>query len=432
MAKLKELVVYVLLGMSLLLGSSGAFAQSTQNQPPSSSAGTTDAIDALLQIMAQTGRDVQDYAGGRIEDLTGGDVVSDVEKVFGSVLDGLTQYSNQTREAFSEVAGPRLLGGLAVIALSLLGFQLMLEAGNIGAIMTELIQFTLRLGIAVLFLNEFMLWFDQYLFGTFRTLADMAMPNFNSSSPEKMFTAIPVNFIQLIASSFSNLFDQGWMTIFTKLLPTLLMTIFLSLLLLIASLISLVAALATFVMMQIGLAVGPIVIPFLVLQRTQFIFDGWLRFMITAGMTFLVISLLTGMMTGAMTSLMGAYTSQAASLNLGSLITLHGLLPTLLAGTALGMLTAHLMMKAPDIAHALINGGSEGMGRLGQGIQGSGHKVGNNAHNIGARGVGMASSAAKTISGASSRVINSMKPGGGKSATGTAGAVASSAGSGTP
>lgn len=398
---LKSWVLSLLMGIALMMAVPLATAQSTTNPPPASTESNSGMLDAFAQIFGQTGQEIRDANSG-IEEMASRDVVADVEAIFKSVLDGITSYSTETRQKFSEVAGQTLLGGLAVIALSLLGFKFMLEAGNLGSIMSDLIQFALRAGIAVLFLNEFMLWFNDYLFGSFQQLATMAMPNFSDFSPEKLFTAIPVNFIQLIASSFSNLFDQGAMTVFTKMLPTLLMTIFLSLLLLVASLISIITALATFVMMQIGLAVGPIMIPFLVLRRTEFVFDGWLKFMITAGMTFLIISLLTGMMTSAMTSLMGAYTSQQATMGLSSLLTLHGLLPTLLAGTAVGMLTAHLMMKAPDIAQSLISGGSEGIGKMGMAMQGSGQKVGNQAHTMGAAGIGAARNAGGALGGAAS------------------------------
>lgn len=395
MNQLKQLFVYLLLGLSLAILSPVAGA--TESAQTESTSSSDSKWDVLLQILGQTGQDITN-ANDQLEQMASRDVVADVEGIFKSVLDGISQYSGQTREKFSEVAGQSLLGGLAIISLSLLGFKFMLEGGNLGYIMADLIQFAMKLGIAVLFLNEFMLWFDQYLFGSFQQLATMAMPNYSEFLPEKLFTAIPVNFIQLIASSFSNLFEQGWMTVFAKLLPTLIMTIFLSLLLLIASLISIVTALATFVMMQIGLAVGPIMIPFMVLRQTEFVFDGWLKFMISAGMTFLVISLLTGMMVAAMTSLMGAYTSQPGALGFSSLLTLHGLLPTLLAGTAIGMLTAHLMMKAPDIAQSLISGGSEGIGKLGMNMQTSGQRVGNNAHNLGATGVGAARAGASAAS----------------------------------
>lgn len=49
------------------------------------------------------------------------------------------------------------------------------------------------------------------------------------------------------------------------------------------------------VMFGIGVALGPILVPWLVWERTEFLFDGWLRFMIAAAFTKIVAALMVAM-----------------------------------------------------------------------------------------------------------------------------------------
>ena len=364
---LSSLVLIVLLGTST---SYAASTGTTSNNPVNG--GSTQSLDPITRdgdAIIQSMINRSEY-----------DVVQDIENTFKSILTGINGYTDNIRNQTMGY-GTSMLGGLAIIAFGLLGIRLGLEGGNLGSIMAELIQTSIKVGIALLFLNEYMTWFNDYLFGSFRMLADIAMPNLGSSSPEKLFTTIPVNFILLVTSSISNLMDQGWFDILTKLLPTLVLVLVLSIIMVLCGLISIVSALSAYVMMGIALAVGPIFIPWLVLQRTSFVFEGWLKFMISTGLTFFVIALITGLSVAAMNSLMIQFTGTQTHFGMASMVTANGFLPALLAGCSLGILTASLMMNASGIASKLISGGAEGIGHLGKSMSRNAGKVGDGVLN---------------------------------------------------
>ncbi|MDN0082487.1 type IV secretion system protein [Crenobacter sp. SG2305] len=102
----------------------------------------------------------------------------------------------------------------------------------------------------------------------------------------------------------------------------------------------------------IGVIIGPIMIPWLMLPATSFLFDGWLRFMIVAGMWKVVGAVVFKITSGAITSLSAAiahtdtYAKDYGTLTLMSL--------GLLIAT---VILAFLMSKIPDFANSLVSGG---------------------------------------------------------------------------
>jgi type IV secretory pathway VirB6-like protein len=102
------------------------------------------------------------------------------------------------------------------------------------------------------------------------------------------------------------------------------------------------------VMVQIGFMVMPIMVPWLVLEYSSFLFDGWLKFMISAGLTKVVGAIIFGMSTDLLTAIVNmanlAGSSQLANFGLYSAIMI------------LSALLAYLMLQTTSIAHGLMHG----------------------------------------------------------------------------
>lgn len=123
------------------------------------------------------------------------------------------------------------------------------------------------------------------------------------------------------------------------------------------------------VMMYVGLALGPILIPFLLIPSLAFLFDGWLRFMISAAL-YKVIAVLIGLLAmGAINQVVGYAASVQENLIFMSLLILF-----------FAMLGKQLMGLADNMASAIASGGanSGGSGDAGKLIMmaptGSGYK----------------------------------------------------------
>lgn len=54
----------------------------------------------------------------------------------------------------------------------------------------------------------------------------------------------------------------------------------------------------TQIMIKLGMLLMPMMVPFIMLEKTRFIFDGWVKFMVTAGFTKIAGAFLYGLMVG--------------------------------------------------------------------------------------------------------------------------------------
>lgn len=102
------------------------------------------------------------------------------------------------------------------------------------------------------------------------------------------------------------------------------------------------------VMLSIGLIVAPIMIPWLVIEQTAFLFHGWLKFVIVAGMQKVVGAILLGMSAGLLDVVAKLANSAEASPAFDA--------TSYLVAALLSLLMAFLMLQIPAIASALISG----------------------------------------------------------------------------
>jgi type IV secretory pathway VirB6-like protein len=108
------------------------------------------------------------------------------------------------------------------------------------------------------------------------------------------------------------------------------------------------------VLVAIGLTLGPIMIPFYLMPVLSFLFDGWLRFMITAGFYKLVATVMLALTYNLVKEL--AFTSKA--LAPGGVW--WGDLMSLSLAVVIAVITLLLMWQVPSIASALTQGSAGG------------------------------------------------------------------------
>jgi len=148
-----------------------------------------------------------------------------------------------------------------------------------------------------------------------------------------------------------NAFDNApWMSILVSTVLIVLAAIFI-----IFSMVTFVFVInAGTVMLYIGLALGPVLIPFLLIQKLSFLFDGWLRFMIAASL-YKVVAVLVAMLTlgtvDAVVNYAHKSTGPEDSLIMMSLIILF-----------FAMLCRQLMGLADNIASTIATGGANSGG----------------------------------------------------------------------
>ncbi len=148
--------------------------------------------------------------------------------------------------------------------------------------------------------------------------------------------------------------------------PHVLLALIASLIVGLAMVVYLFVILMADVLVAVGLTLGPIMIPFYLMPVLSFLFDGWLRFMITAGFFKLVATIMLAMtynlvkeLEVASISINQSATGWNAASAAAAANTWTGDLMSLSLAIVIAVITLLMMWQVPGIAGAL-SGGSTG------------------------------------------------------------------------
>ena len=317
--------------------------------------------------------------------------------------------------------GMSLFGLLALISISWMGIRLVLESGNLTNIMGSLLQSLLMIGIVYWMVSPesyIALWgtgnvadTDSALSGSLNVIAGKFMPGAENISKVIVSNSLMVmQKAMLLVDAWSNAFDKldGFLNIVEFIFSNIVAFIFIFcavLGLIFASIIYMAIGVYSQFMVVIALTLGPIMIPWILLAPTSFIFDGWLRFLIIACLTKVVGAMLIGITH----SVLGTVIS-----NVKSAQDLDIMMTSAMLAFLFSLLIAYLMAQIPSIASALVSGGSganlmrgissatgmagRGGTALGQGMQAGGQGV----QNAGSKLSGASSAYSNAASAASS------------------------------
>lgn len=296
----------------------------------------------------------------------------DYESSIRSVIHLFMTYG-QTHQPFAEYGAP-LLGVITVIAISLNGIRLLMDYAAPNEMIGKMINIIMIWGLASFVLTSSV---PQMVDKGFTDLANKAVSvSGGNASPEEgvlqsmgKFTSVAMDIFvgrpeqqsqtqssspwyKKLGSWASEKWDSvvsgdmimGIVNVFYKL--------FVALFIVVAGLLYVGQYLISQVMVQIGFMVMPIMVPWLVLESTAFLFDGWLKFMISAGLTKIVGAIIFGMSTDLLTAVV-SLANQAGS----SQVANFGLYSSIMILTAL---LAYLMLQTTSIAHGLMHGNASG------------------------------------------------------------------------
>jgi len=153
-----------------------------------------------------------------------------------------------------------------------------------------------------------------------------------------------------IAKAASELWDKVSFGTILASLVNLIFKFFMAMMLLLAALVFVAQFIFTQIMINIGLLLMPVMVPWVLLDSSKFIFDGWLHFMIKAGMTKVVGAIIYAISIKAVNSAMDL-SEQGFQANEPLVMFMAYAASFLLVG-----LMAFLMLQATGIAEGLISG----------------------------------------------------------------------------
>lgn len=118
------------------------------------------------------------------------------------------------------------------------------------------------------------------------------------------------------------------------------------------------------IMFGLGMTLGPVLVPWLIWKRTEWIFDGWLKFMISGMLTKVVAAFMVTANTGVILAVKNTAANVGVSSPDEMLAVDETVALLLCVSCAIG---AFLMWQVPQLASALISGGSFSAAGFGKG-----------------------------------------------------------------
>lgn len=250
--------------------------------------------------------------------------------------------------------GQFLLGGLTLIALSWMGVRHMLAHETFADTVGAFFSIALLWGFAswIIGVRHGGINFLDSLNGGFDQVAGhiLGRQTFNEILGQMLHSALSLfegDTNILDASILDTIMNTGLAA------ASFVMRIFSAILILVCTLLYAGQYLVTQFMIKIGTILAPILVPWVMLQPTRFLFEGWLKFMIIAGMQKVVGAL----MLMASANIISDANALAASAGSDASASFYVYSVVLII---LGIM-AFLMMQATGTAHSLVSGGV-GMG----------------------------------------------------------------------
>lgn len=182
--------------------------------------------------------------------------------------------------------------------------------------------------------------------GLCNKLASLALPQ--GASLQDGFINFSSSQWNVISAIWSTYDQQGWFQMLQGIGVILILTLVLQVLFIIFALIAVIGYMSVLVTVGIGLSIGPLFIPFLVLDKTSFLFDGWVRFMIGASFTKVILAIIISVGIFAFKSI-GTGTN---------------VLGMMIVSTAFGGMLAFQLLRAPEIAQAILSGNAVSFSRF--------------------------------------------------------------------
>lgn len=284
--------------------------------------------------------------------------------------------------------GESLFGLLAVIVISWMGIRYLLQSGSMTDLMGSFIQTILMIGLVYWLIQpaSYALIFgtgaiddaSSGIVGTMNVIAAKIIGG-NSSIASSITTTVSM----LIGKSFEiaialkdEFFKDGssWMTLISSFFKNLFVIIYYVVamfVLLLAGLVFFAVTVYSQVMIVIALILGPVLVPWILLPATSFLFDGWLRFLIIAALTKVV---------GAIMMAVSAKVLDAVVMNISGADFTTQIISAMMA-MLFSLLILYLMSQIPSIASSIIQGGSGA--NLMRGISSGGRLAGAGGRAIG-------------------------------------------------
>lgn len=287
-----------------------------------------------------------------------GDISNEITPALKNLTLGVNSFVADFQQKTGDIS-QKLFLYLSIIAISFTGIKLAMSSGSLSEPMSALVKTIFLIGFTFWLLGDgYNLMIVGGIDGLCSKLAEQALLGSDTNFEDGFinFSTAQFNILGDILNAYG---EQGWWETFSNFGSMLIFTVLLIGLFIIFSLLALIVFMSVTVTVGIALAVGPIFIPFLVLEKTSFLFDGWVRFMIAASFTKVIIAIIVSI---------GLYAFKAIGTGQS------GIMGMMVVTTALGGMLAFMLLRAPEIAQSIMSGNAVSMAKFASKAMGTGMK----------------------------------------------------------
>ena len=256
--------------------------------------------------------------------------------------------------------GQSLLHTLLFLMLVITGLKALMEEGDMGGVIAELLRLILMWGLCSWLISlRFYPVFIKDLSDTFNQIVVHL-----GSGESGVYAGISA-FLQVANAIYNNFYPPGHpfdLALLEHLgnVPGWLATLFLDGLCLMGVLFSAVIYVVLYAMSQllftIGAVLGPLFIPWLLFPVMSFMFDGWLRFMIVAGFYKVVGYVVIALMAPLFEVMTNWVHTASAGKGLGGLSSTGNSMSVAFVLLLISGLIGYFMFSIPGIAQGLVSG----------------------------------------------------------------------------
>lgn len=275
---------------------------------------------------------------------------ADAAKSVAALTAGIDRFTLNFQTKLQPIA-MKLFVALTIIAISWAGIKISLSSGSgsLSEPMTLMIRSIFLMGFVYYLLSPdgYKLMVMDFVGGLTDQVALLAMPDGTTTVNGMM--DFSNSQMSILTNAWATIRGAGFWSFATNLGGMVIFTILLQIMYAIFAILAFVGFLSAIVSVAIAFSIGPLFIPFLMVEKTSFLFDGWVKFTIAACMTKVIIFILVAIGLFAFDGLAGSG---------------GNVMGTLFLATALGGMLAFHMLNAPQIAQALVSGGAVSFGRL--------------------------------------------------------------------
>jgi predicted Fe-S protein YdhL (DUF1289 family) len=235
---------------------------------------------------------------------------------------------------------------MMVIAFVLRIVMVVLREGDMTEVISEIISMFMVFGFAVALMN--FSFYQDVINGFAVDLPRYIMLKISDNTANNGAAFFGKSLVKIVMEAIKNAQQAGVFSLVMNSVSIILNILVLAFIFSICTIFFLLHYVMAYFAMVIGIAIGPLMIPWLVWQPSKFVFDSWVTFMLSCSVQVIAVNIVSTLCY----ALLHAYNVSPTVISIENLG-----MTTMMGLSAIALYCTYIIMKTPGLANGLIGGG---------------------------------------------------------------------------